>query len=131
MPEAWPDPGQLSESDRESLVLDLWTRLQAARATSAAQGAEVVAARAVAEELRAQLGAGLASIAQLRAQVQALEARLGKPPKTPANSSLPPSTAEKPNKRRRRRWRTCSGGCKAGWGTQWRRFVRACGRAGW
>ena len=84
MPEAWPDLDQLSESDRESLVLDLWTRLQAARAMSAAQGAEVAAARAVAEELRAQLGAALASIVQLRAQaqVQALEARLGKSPKT-------------------------------------------------
>ena len=35
--------------------------------------------------------------------MEALEARLGKPPKTPANSSLPPSRAEKPNKRRRRR----------------------------
>ena len=103
MPEALPDLGQLSEADRESLVLDQWTRLQAARATIAAQGAEVAAARAVAEELRAQLGAALASIAQLRAQVQALEARLGKPPKTPRNSSLPPSRAEKPNKRRRRR----------------------------
>ena len=98
MPEALPDLGQLSESDRESLVLDLWTRLQAARATIAAQGGEVAADRAVAEELRAQLGAALASIAQLRAQVQALEARLGKPPKTPRNPSLPPSQAEKPNR---------------------------------
>ena len=28
VPEALPDLGQLSESDRESLVLDLWTRLR-------------------------------------------------------------------------------------------------------
>ena len=70
-----PDLGQLSASDKDALIVELWTRLQAA----------------------------LASVAALTAKVQALEARLGKPPKTPANSSLPPSRAEKPNKRRRRR----------------------------
>ena len=70
-----PDLGQLSASDKDALIVELWTRLQAA----------------------------LASLAALRAKVQALEARLGKPPKTLANSSLPPSRAEKPNKRRRRR----------------------------
>ena len=53
-------------------------------------------------ELWARLQAALASVAALTAKVQALEARLGKPPKTPANSSLPPK-GEKPNKRRRRR----------------------------
>ena len=74
MPEALPDLGQLSKSDRESLVLDLWTRLQAARATIAPQGAEVAAARATAEELRAQLAAAVASVVELTAQVQALEA---------------------------------------------------------
>ena len=54
-------------------------------------------------ELWARLQAELASVAELTAQVQALQERLGKPPKTPDNSSLPPSKGEKPNKRRRRR----------------------------
>ena len=87
--EVLPDLGQLRESDQESLVLDLWTRLQAALAAT--------------EELRAQWEAAQASVAALTARVQELEARLGKPPKTPANSSLPPSQGEKPSKNRRRR----------------------------
>ena len=70
-----PDLGQLSASDKDALIVELWTRLQAA----------------------------LASVAELTAQVQALQERLGKPPKTPDNSSLPPSKGEKPHKRRRRR----------------------------
>ena len=72
-----PDLGQLSASDKDALIVELWTRLQAA----------------------------LASVAALTAKVQALEVRLGKPPKTLANSSLPPSKGEKPNKKRRRRKR--------------------------
>ena len=63
-----PDLGQLSASDKDTLIVELWTRLQAALA-----------------------------------RAEALEARLGKPPKTPDNSSLPPSKGGKPNKRRRRR----------------------------
>ena len=79
-----PDLGQLSASDKDALIVQLWTRLQAA----------------------------LASGAELTAQVRALEARLGKPPKTPDNSSLPPSQGEKPNKRRRRRKRGKGRPCK-------------------
>ena len=79
-----PDLGQLSASDKDALIVQLWTRLQAA----------------------------LASGAELTAQVRALEARLGKPPKTPDNSSLPPSQGEKPNKRRRRRKRRKGRPCK-------------------
>ena len=75
--EVLPGLGQLSASDKDALIVELWTRLQAA----------------------------LASVAALTVQVQALEALLGKPPKTPANSSLPPSKGEKPNKKRRRRKR--------------------------
>ena len=51
-----PDLGRLSESDKDALIVELWTRLQVA----------------------------LASVAELTAKVQALEARLGKPPKTRA-----------------------------------------------
>src|SRR3954470_12564722 len=49
-----------------------------------------------------QLSAQAAQIAALLAQIAALEAKLGQPPKTPANSSLPPSQGEKPNRRERR-----------------------------
>jgi transposase len=49
-----------------------------------------------------QLTAQAAQIAALLAQIAALEAKLGQPPKTPANSSLPPSQGEKANRRERR-----------------------------
>lgn len=39
----------------------------------------------------------LAEVARLNARIAELEARGGKPPKTPANSSLPPSSAQKAN----------------------------------
>lgn len=42
-------------------------------------------------------------VLKLEARIAALEARLGGPPKTPDNSSLPPSTGEKPNRAERRR----------------------------
>src|ERR1700674_5667010 len=38
----------------------------------------------------------------LMKRVEALEAELGKPPKTPDNSSLPPSQGHKPNRAERR-----------------------------
>jgi transposase len=43
-----------------------------------------------------------AQIAALTKRVEELEAKLGTPPKTPANSSLPPSRGEKPNRAERR-----------------------------
>ena len=42
-------------------------------------------------------------VLELQGRVAALEARLGGPPKTPANSSVPPSAAIKPNRAERRR----------------------------
>jgi transposase len=42
-----------------------------------------------------------AQIAALTQRVAALEAKLGQPPKTPSNSSLPPSRAHKPNRAER------------------------------
>ena len=49
-----------------------------------------------------QLTAQAAQITALQAQIAALEAKLAQPPKTPDNSSLPPSKGEKPNRAERR-----------------------------
>src|SRR4051794_20358468 len=49
-----------------------------------------------------QLTAQAAQITALQAQIAALEAKLGQPPKTPDNSSLPPSKGAKPNRAERR-----------------------------
>ena len=44
-----------------------------------------------------------AQIEALTKRVAELEAKLGKPPKTPDNSSMPPSQGQKPNRAERRR----------------------------
>ena len=49
-----------------------------------------------------QLSAQAVQITALQARIAALEAKLGQPPKTPDNSSLPPSKGEKPNRAERR-----------------------------
>jgi transposase len=48
------------------------------------------------------IGLQTGQIATLTKQVEALEAKLGKPPKTPDNSSVPPSQGQKPNRAARR-----------------------------
>jgi transposase len=48
------------------------------------------------------IGLQTGQIATLTKQVEALEAKLGKPPKTPDNSSVPPSQGQKPNRADRR-----------------------------
>jgi transposase len=58
--------------------------------------AEVIAQQA------AQIEALAARVATLTKRVEELEARLGQPPKTPSNSSLPPSQQQKPNRSERR-----------------------------
>ena len=58
-----PDLSQLSQTEKDALIVALWRRLQAAE-------------RRIAE----------------------LEAKLGEPPKTPDNSSLPPSKGQKANR---------------------------------
>src|SRR5271168_1877190 len=45
----------------------------------------------------ALIGSLMAQVAALVARVAALEAKLGLPPKTPDNSSLPPSKGQKPS----------------------------------
>ena len=50
----------------------------------------------------AQIEAQSARIAELTQRVAELEAKLGQPPKTPDNSSLPPSQARKPSRAERR-----------------------------
>ena len=47
----------------------------------------------------------LARVDELTARVAELEAKLGEPPKTPDNSSVPPSRGHKPNKPPRRKGR--------------------------
>src|SRR5277367_3037848 len=48
------------------------------------------------------IGKQSAHVALLTARVEELEAKLGKPPKTPDNSSVPPSQGHKPNRVERR-----------------------------
>ncbi|SRR6266404_2466366 len=54
------------------------------------------------EELIAQVLVQAARIEELARRIAELEAKLGGPPKTPDNSSLPPSQARKPNRAERR-----------------------------
>ncbi len=79
-----PDLGQLSDAAKDALIVALWTQLDAALVVNA--------------EL-------MAKVAALTARVAELEANLNEPPKTPDNSSLPPSHGHKTNKPPRRRRR--------------------------
>ena len=54
------------------------------------------------EELIALVLAQAAQIEELTRRITELEAKLGGPPKTPDNSSLPPSQGRKPNRAERR-----------------------------
>ena len=67
---ALPDLSQLTHDEKDALIRALWAQVQA---------------------LTAQ-------VQTLAARVAELEARLGGPPKTPDNSSLPPSRGKKPNR---------------------------------
>jgi len=64
-----PDLSRLTQDEKNALILALWGQVQA---------------------LTAQ-------VQTLVARVAELEAKLGEPPKTPDNSSLPPSKGKKPN----------------------------------
>lgn len=65
-----PDLAALSHDEKDALIRALWAQVQA---------------------LTTQ-------VATLTARVAELEAKLGTPPKTPDNSSLPPSRGQKPNR---------------------------------
>jgi len=65
-----PDLSQLTHDEKDALIRALWAQVQA---------------------LTVQVQA-------LAARVAELEAKLGTPPKTPDNSSLPPSQGKKPNR---------------------------------
>ena len=65
-----PDLSSLSHDEKDALIHALWAQVQA---------------------LTAQVGI-------LTARVAELEAKLRLPPKTPDNSSLPPSWGKKPNR---------------------------------
>ncbi len=64
------DLSRLWHAEKDALIIELWTRVNE----------------------------GLARVEELTARVAALEAQLGEPPKTPDNSSVPPSRGHKPNK---------------------------------
>ena len=100
MGEANSDFGSALDSGKSALVVELRARVAELTATST--------------ELAAKVAKLTATNAELRAQVAELEARLGAPPKTPANSSLPPSRGAKANKpvrggRRKRKGRAGTG----------------------
>ncbi len=100
MGEALSDLGSPTGSGSDPLVVGL----QATNAELTAKVAELTAANA---EL-------VTANAELAAKVAELETRLGAPPKTPANSSLPPSRGEQGNKPGRRRRRKRKGRAGAG-----------------
>src|SRR5881227_1179970 len=71
--------------------------LQRVQDENAALHAENGRLRAENERLRSEGSAKDAEIERRRAEIAALPARLGRPKKTPRNSSMPPSQAVKPN----------------------------------
>jgi transposase len=71
--------------------------LQQVRDENAALHAENARLRAENERLRSEGSAKDAEIERRRAEIAALQARLGRPKKTPRNSSMPPSQGAKPN----------------------------------
>ena len=75
--ERLPDLSTLSHEQKDALIHALWAQVQALRAQ-----VEVLASEAT----------------RLRSRVAELEAKLGQPPKTPDNSSLPPSQGKRPNR---------------------------------
>ena len=67
----------------------------------------IVAQAEVIARQTAQIEALTKQIDVLMKRVEALEAELGKPPKTPDNSSVPPSQGHKPNRAERRAGAGC------------------------
>ncbi len=78
------DLSQLSVAEKDALIVALWTQLDAALAANSELVAKVEA---------------------LTTRVAELEAKVGEPPKTPDNSSVPPSHGHKANKPLRRKRR--------------------------
>ena len=68
-----PDLSSLMPAEKDALIQALWAQVQA-------------------------LPTLMAQVATLTARVAELEARLGVPPKTPDNSSVPPSQGKKANR---------------------------------
>ena len=75
--ERLPDLSSLSHEQKDALIHALWAQVHA---------------------LRAQVEVLTSEGTRLRSRVAELEAKLGQPPKTPDNSSLPPSQGKKPNR---------------------------------
>jgi len=75
--ERLPELSSLSHEQKDALIHALWAQVQA---------------------LREQVEILTSEVTRLRSRVSELEAKLGQPPKTPDNSSLPPSQGKKPNR---------------------------------
>ncbi len=72
-----PDLTSLSHDEKDALIYALWAQVQA---------------------LTTQIQFLTAQVTTLQGRVAELETKLGVPPKTPDNSSLPPSRGKKPNR---------------------------------
>ena len=85
-----PDISCLSSSEKDTLIGVLMARLDALAARVSALEAESAALKAENAALRAENAA-------LKAENATLREKLNLPPKTPDNSSKPPSQGQKPN----------------------------------
>jgi len=81
----------MNAEELRKLPVETLVSMVLAQADIIARQAEQIA------ELTALADRQAATIARLEKRVAELEEKLGKPPKTPDNSSLPPSSAQKPN----------------------------------
>lgn len=85
-----PDLTTLSSAEKDAFLLALLQQVEALTARVSCLVAENAALKTENAELKAESAA-------LKAENAALREQLGKPPKTPRNSSLPPSRGQKPN----------------------------------
>ena len=87
-----PDLTTLTSVEKDALLLALLQQVEALTVRVSSLEAENAALKAENAELKAENAA-------LKAVNAALREKLGKPPKTPRNSSTPPSRGQKPNAR--------------------------------
>jgi transposase len=93
-----PDLSTLSHEQKDALIQALWAQVQALTAQVQALTAQVQALTAQVQALTAQVQLLTAQVTTLQGRVAELETKLDAPPKTPGNSSLPPSQGKKPTR---------------------------------